>query len=228
MHKRVKEAAGLYRKRNAGLLCDEQGNTIFELEEKLKDWEKHITTLFDDDGRPSMSPEITALEGPIITIDEIQRAINSSKNYKATGLDEILCGIYKMINDDKALKILTDFFNNIYVNGCFPTEWTKSVFIPIPKKRSAKTCNHYRTISLMNYLLKIFLKVIHGRIYRKCELYLSGTQFGFRSDFGTREALFRVNVPVNMYPCFIDFRKARNTDTNSCRYWAGQQRYSNH
>ena len=37
MHKRVKEVAGLYRERNAGLLCDEQGNTIFELEGKLKE-----------------------------------------------------------------------------------------------------------------------------------------------------------------------------------------------
>ena len=53
-------------------------------------------------------------------------------------------------------------------------------------------------------------------MYRKCEAYLSATQFGFRSGFGTREALFGVNVfaqrcrdmSVDMYACFIDFRKA--------------------
>lgn len=40
-----------------------------------------------------------------------------------------------------------------------------------------KTCADYRSINLMNHLLKVFLKVRKGRIYNKCKEYLSETQF---------------------------------------------------
>lgn len=42
----------------------------------------------------------------------------------------------------------------------------------------------------MSNVLKLFLKIIHKRIYKKCEEYLSETQFGFRNGLGTRDALF--------------------------------------
>ncbi|XP_014487698.1 PREDICTED: uncharacterized protein LOC106751329, partial [Dinoponera quadriceps] len=57
--------------------------------------------------------------------------------------------------------------------------------------------------------------VVHTRINKKCEEYLSKTQFGFRNGFGTREALFGINVliqrcrdiSVDIYACFTDFQK---------------------
>ena len=68
----------------------------------------------------------------------------------------------------------------------------------------------------MSHVLKIFLKIIQARIYRKCEACLSDTQFGFRSGMGTREALFSIqvliqrcrDVSVDVYACFIDYQKA--------------------
>lgn len=59
-------------------------------------------------------------------------------------------------------------------------------------------------------------RVIHDRIYRRCEEYMPSTQFGFRNYLGTREALFclqvllqicrDVNKPVSK--CFINCSKA--------------------
>lgn len=71
-------------------------------------------------------------------------------------------------------------------------------------------------ISLMSHVLKIFLRIIHTRIYKKCDIQVDNTQFGFRRGFGTREALFSLNVlaqrcrdmNVNVFTCFIDYRKA--------------------
>lgn len=71
-------------------------------------------------------------------------------------------------------------------------------------------------ISLMSHVLKIFLRIIHSRIYNKCEEQINDTQFGFRKGLGTREAIFCMNVltqqcrdmNVHMYACFIDYRKA--------------------
>lgn len=68
----------------------------------------------------------------------------------------------------------------------------------------------------MSHVLKIFLKIIHGRIFRKSEETISDSQFGFRNGLGTRDALFGMqvltqrclDVNTNVYACFIDFEKA--------------------
>lgn len=68
-------------------------------------------------------------------------------------------------------------------------------------------------------MLNIFLKIIHGRIYAKLGENKGNRQFGFRNSFGTRDALYYLNILVhrmqeinyNVCTCFIDFQKAFNT-----------------
>lgn len=68
----------------------------------------------------------------------------------------------------------------------------------------------------MNHTLKLFLKIIHDRIYSKCEATISKNQFGFRNGFGTREALFSIQVLIqnckdvqkDIFICFVDYEKA--------------------
>jgi hypothetical protein len=48
----------------------------------------------------------------------------------------------------------------------------------------------------MSYALKVFLKVIHKRIYGKCEEKLNDTQFGFKNILGIREALYCMQLLV--------------------------------
>ena len=114
------------------------------------------------------------------------------------------------------LKLLTALFNNIYRAGKIPADWLKSVFVTLPKKTNATNCDDYRMISLMSHVLKTFLRIIHTRIYTKCEREIDPVQFGFRNGLGTREALFSLNVltqrcrdmNVDVYACFVDYRKA--------------------
>lgn len=113
-------------------------------------------------------------------------------------------------------KEITELFNAIYDTGHIPEDWLLSTFVTLPKKPSAKTCEEFRTISLMSHTLKIFLKIIHNRIYRKYEDNIGETQFGFRNSMGTREALFTMQVLIqrcrdvscDVYICFIDYAKA--------------------
>ncbi|KAF2891916.1 hypothetical protein ILUMI_14257 [Ignelater luminosus] len=55
-------------------------------------------------------------------------------------------------------------------------------------------CEDFRTVSLRSYILKVFLKIIQARNYRKSETNMKDSQFGFRNGLGTREALFAVQV----------------------------------
>lgn len=68
----------------------------------------------------------------------------------------------------------------------------------------------------MSHLLKVFLKVIHRRIYKLCEEQIAPNQFGFVNAVGIREALLSVQVlfqrcrDVNkdIFVCLIDYQKA--------------------
>lgn len=214
MHRKTKEAAGMVKRKTVGRMIDEEGNIIIEKEAKIEKWKDYITKLFDDEQRGDPK-QITCVTGPYITEDEVRVTISLMKDGKMAGPDGIQSEILKLLDDD-AITWITSIFNQIYDSGKIPREWLKSTFIAIPKKPSAKYCTDYRTISIMSHLLKIFLKIIHRRIYRLCEEQLSETQFGFRNALGTREALFAVqvmfqrcrDVNVDIYACFIDYHKA--------------------
>lgn len=144
------------------------------------------------------------------------KAVRDMKAGKAAGPDEVHGELLKTLHDDDHLTVLTSLFNKIYRTGQLPQDWLQSTFIPLPKKPNAKRCEEFRTISLMSHVLKLFLKVLHRRIYRKCEDLLTDTQFGFRGGFGTRDALFAMQVLVqrcrdmnkDIFLCFIDYEKA--------------------
>ena len=66
----------------------------------------------------------------------------------------------------------------------WPEGWTKSVFIPIPKKGNAKECSNYRTIALISHASQVMLKILQARLqkYMNCEL--PDVQAGFRKGRG--------------------------------------------
>ncbi|KAL1446457.1 hypothetical protein WDU94_005636 [Cyamophila willieti] len=213
MHKKIKEAAGLYKNKSSNVILDENDKAIFDEEEKLKKWSQYIEQLFNGDRHnlENLSEEF----GPEINRLEVETALKRLKNHKAPGVDEVQGDVLKLIEGDN-VNLIVKLFNNIYNTAEFPEEWLLSTFVPIPKKPTAKRCQEYRTIALMSHMLKVFLKIIHSRIFLKLEDNISSTQFGFRNGFGTREALLCLNVLVqkardlkkNVYLCFIDFEKA--------------------
>lgn len=213
MHRKIKEVTGIYKTRMTGRLLDGNGNIIIDKVQRINTWKKYINSLFQDERVDG--PDMNADSGPPITADEVRKSAEQMKDGKAPGPDDLHAEFLKMLDED-GIKWLTKLFNYIYSTGDIPRDWLKSTFIPIPKKASAKKCEDYRLISLMSHLLKLFLKIIHKRIYRRCEENISETQFGFREALGTREALFAVqvlfqrcrDVGCDVYVCLIDYQKA--------------------
>ena len=67
---------------------------------------------------------------------------------------------------------LAQICQQIWKTQQWPQNWKRSVFIPIPKKGSAKECSNYRTIALISHASKVMLKILHARLqqYMNCEL----------------------------------------------------------
>ena len=57
-------------------------------------------------------------------------------------------------------------------NSAVATRLKRSVFIPIPKKGSAKECSNYCTIALISHTSKVMVKILQPRLqqYVNCEL----------------------------------------------------------
>ena len=74
-------------------------------------------------------------------------AIESNTSNKASGGDGIPAELFQILKDD-AGKVLHSTCQQIWKTQQWPQDWKRSVFIPIPKKGSAKKCSNYHTIDI--------------------------------------------------------------------------------
>ena len=102
-------------------------------------------------------------------------------------------------------------------NTCkWPGEWKLHEFVMLYKKGNAKECGNYRTIALISHASKILLIIILNRMRIKVEEELSDCQAGYRSNRGTVDMLFSLQLLIEKvrnseeeaFIIFIDYSKA--------------------
>ena len=94
--------------------------------------------------------------------------------------------------------------------------WTRSVFIPVPKKSNAKECSNYHTIALISHASKVMLKILQARLQQYVNHELPDVQAGFRKGKGTRDPTANIcwiikkarELQKSIYFCFIDYARA--------------------
>ena len=101
--------------------------------------------------------------GPGILEWEVKYALGSIIMNKASGGDGIPVELFQILEDD-AVKVLQSICQHIWKTQQWPQDWTKSVFIPIPKKGNAKECSNYRAIALISHASKVMLKILQARL----------------------------------------------------------------
>ena len=100
---------------------------------------------------------ITHLE-PDILESEVNWDLGSITPNKPSGGDGIPAEVFQILKDD-AVKMLHSICQQIWKTQQSPQDWKMSVFIPIPKKGSAKECSDYCTIELISHTCKVMLKI---------------------------------------------------------------------
>ena len=85
----------------------------------------------------------------------IAGSYGSSTN-KASGGDGIPVELLQILKDD-AMKVLHSICQQIWKTQQCPQDWKRSVFIPIPKKGSAKECSNYPTIVLISHASEVMV-----------------------------------------------------------------------
>ena len=86
---------------------------------------------------------------------------------------EFYLSCFKSKKDD-TVKVLHSICQQIWKTQQRPQDWKRSVFIPIPKKGSAKEYSNYRIIAVISHASKVMLKILQARLqqYVKHELKL--------------------------------------------------------
>ena len=104
------------------------------------------------------------LEVEIIGKEEVRENMKRMKNVKVVGPDDIPVEVWICLGEI-ALDFLTKLYNRTMDNERMPEEWRDSVLIPIVKnKGDVQNCSNYRGITLISHTMKLWERVVEGRL----------------------------------------------------------------
>ena len=146
---------------------------------------------------------------------EVEVAVQLLKKGKSAGVDNISAELVQAGGED-VITALTTICNKIWQTGKWPSSWTQSLVITLPKKGNLQRCQNYRTISLISHPSEVMLKIILNRLKPQAEKIIAEEQAGFRAGRSTTEQIFNLRIlckkylqhQQDLYHVFIDFKKA--------------------
>ena len=182
LFKKIRDTKGTLHAKK-GTIKDRSGIDLKEAED-IKRWqyteELYKKDLHDPDNCNGM---IIHLE-PDIVEAKSSGALGSITRNKASGGDGIPVELFQILKDD-VVKVLHSTCQQIWKTQQWPQDWKRSVYIPIPKKGSAKECSNYHTIALILHASKVMLKILQARLYQYVNCEHPDVQAGFRKGRGT-------------------------------------------
>ena len=110
----------------------------------------------------------------------MEAAVQSLKKGKSAGVDNIPAELVQTGGED-VITALTTICNKIWQTGEWPTPWTQSLVITLPKKDNLQQCQNYRAISLISHPGKVMLNITMNRLKPQAEKIIAEEQAGFRA-----------------------------------------------
>ena len=222
---------GIKKKSSVGIpweVVENDGTVNHNKNDILNRWKSDFEQLLNQQIVPDMSDSAILLNisqctadltplGLVITIDEVQGALNRSKNGKSMGDDGIPV---EVLRNDWSIAYLVKLFNVCFHTGTVPDQWSRGIIIPIPKnaKNDLRDPMNYRGITVACATYKLYCSVLNNRLTKWVEHndVLCDEQAGFRSGRCTTDHLgnvcylveTRMKKRLQTFSTFVDFSKA--------------------
>ena len=137
------------------------GKCLTEERQILNRWAEYCSELYNQKANGDSS----ALNCPQTDTENahpiLRREVQSLKKGKSAGVDNIPAELVQA-GGENVITALTTICNKIWQTGEWPTPWTQSLVITLPKKAgNLQQCQNYRTISHPN---KVVLMIILNRL----------------------------------------------------------------
>ena len=129
---------------------EKSGKCLTEEKEILSRWTEYCSELYnyescgDNAVLDCSQPPEEDLQ-PILR-EEVETAVASLKKGKSAGVDNIPAELVQA-GGETMIDVLTEICNRIWRTGEWPTPWTQSLIITLPKKGNLQLCQNYRTQS---------------------------------------------------------------------------------
>ena len=123
-----------------------------------------------------------------ITVEEIKHRLRKFKRRKAPGPDGIPMEFFLEM-DKKSFEVISENLNTWWEEEQVPPEVLQARVVSIYKKGDTSKLENYRPISLLNSIYKIYAAVIQERLAEGLDNELQITQYGFRKNKSTRQAI---------------------------------------
>ena len=215
---------------------DKSGKCLTEEKEILSRWTEYCSELYnyescgDNTVLDCSQPPEENLQ-PILR-EEVEITVASLKKGKSAGVDNIPAELVQA-GVETMIDVLTEICNRIWRTGEWPTPWTQSLIITLPRKGNLQLCQNYKTISLISHSRKVMLKVILNRLKPQAEEIIAGELAGFRAGRSTTEQIFNLRIlcekylqyQQNLYYVLIDFKKAFDRVWHAA-LWATMRKYN--
>ena len=182
---------------------------LTDLKDILRRWRDYAKDLYHDENNVmnedrDQSPTLPIMES------KVEEAIRKLPKNKAAGIDDLPAELLKTDNQ-KMTKIVCQLCNKVLESGEWPTDWLRTIFIPIPKIVGTIEYAEHRIIALISHSSKVLLRILLSTMAKTAE-----EQMGFRKKVGTRDQIFNIRMimekarefKIPLYMAFIDFKKA--------------------
>ena len=131
------------------------------------------------------------LNKPVLTLEELTKAIDQLKSRKAAGVDSIPPEIWK--HEGPVLHVkLHNLLVCCWEQGKLAQDLRNAVIITLYKNMGEKSdCSNYRGITLLSIAGKVLARVLlHRLVPTIAEEILRQSQCGFRANRGTMDMVF--------------------------------------
>ena len=213
----VKDLTSTQKKRTS-TIQNKDGKSLTEDQEILKRWTEYCSELYNytatGDSGVLQVPTATNNDKYPILREEVEVAVKSLKKGKSAGVDNIP-GDLVQAGGEAMISALLTICNKVWQTGEWPTTWTQSLIITLPKKGNLQLCQNYRTISLISHPSKVMLKILLNRLKPQAEWIIAEEQAGFQAGHSTTEQMFKIRIICErylqhqqyLYHVFVDFKK---------------------
>ena len=173
---------------------------------------QHMTSKAVIELTSTISNEILDKE---ITMNEIKKHLNATKNGKSSGPDELASEMLK--ESENTLPILLLLFNQL-LNNKDEIPFAESWIVPVYKKGDKNVTSSYRPINLSSNVEKLLTKILNERLnqWLKENDVIHLSQTGFQKGSSTMNNIYIIkeilqiykNSKHSLYISFIDLSKA--------------------
>ena len=183
---------------------------------QTSNWKEHYSELYSKESvvwdaaikNTTQMPTMDELDTPL-TIEELNKAINSLSSDKAPGNDGIPPEIVKAGKDSSLINRFHELLIDWWEEGTVPQDMKDAKIVTLYKNRGDNSdCNKFRWISLLSITGKVFARVVLNRLQKHTERVCPESQCGFRASKSTIADLELQNQLLTYFSLSDSFKRS--------------------